>query len=163
MSTKEMDKGMKVIQLTKVASWVMILVCVVADIFGYYICRYGWDVMVCDEMQKGILAEQSFAFPMFIALYYIGTFFAYMILFNVIRLLKNLEKDKVFVKDNTSLMKNMTIACSAIFGICFVGMLIWPSLLFIGVIGLFMGLIVQCVRVVMDKAIDMRDELDLTV
>ena len=59
MSTKEMDKGMKVIQLTKVASWVMILVCVVADIFGYYICRYGWDVMVCDEMQKGILAESK--------------------------------------------------------------------------------------------------------
>lgn len=161
MSTKENTKSLEVIDLTKLATIVMIIVCAAADIFGYYICQFVWSEIVTWEHR--LITNYSVAFPMLIALFYVCTIFAYVILFSVLKLLNNMKKNKVFIKDNTSLMKNMAISCFAIFALCVAGMAIWPSILFIGVVGLFMGLIVQCVRVVMDKAIDMRDELDLTV
>lgn len=163
MSAKEMDKGLKVIKLTQIATWVLIVVTAVADVFGYYICKYVWSQIVVGWDQFRPITNEAVAFPMLIALFYVGTLFAYVILFNMLKLLDNMKASKVFIKDNTKLMKNMSVACIAIFAICFVAMLVWPSLLFVGIIGLFMGLIVQCVRVVMDKAIDMRDELDYTV
>ncbi len=163
MSAKEKNKGSDVIKLTKIATIVMICVCAVADIFGYYICKYVWNMVIVGWEQFRPITNEAIAFPTLIGLFYIGTFFAYVILFNVMKLLGNMDNNKVFIKENTKLMKNMSVGCIAIFAICFVGMLVWPSTLFIGVIGLFMGLIVQCVRVVMDKAIDMRDELDYTV
>ena len=47
--------------------------------------------------------------------------------------------------------------------VCIIGACASYALFLISLIGLFVGLIVQCVRLVMDKAIDMRSELDLTV
>jgi len=161
MSAKENNKSIEVINLTKLATIVMIIVCAVADIFGYYICQFVWSEIVTWEYR--LISNYSVAFPMLIALFYICTIFAYVILFSVLKLLNNMKKNEVFIKENTNLMKKMAIGCFLIFASCVAGSLIWPSILFIGVVGLFMGLIVQCVRVVMDKAIDMRDELDLTV
>lgn len=163
MSAKNSDKKMEVIALTKIATIVMIVVCVIADIFGFYICKYLWGQIVVGFDSFRPITNEAIAFPLLMVVYYLGTVFAYVILINMIKLLNNLKIDKVFIKDNTKLMKNMSLACIAIFVICFIGMLAWPSILFIGVIGLFMGLVVQSVTVVMDKAIDMRDELDFTV
>lgn len=161
MSTKENNKSIEVINLTKLATIVMLIVCVTADIFGYYICQFAWSEIVTWEYR--LISNYSVAFPLLMVLFYICTIFAYVILFSVLKLLNNMKKNEVFIKENTKLMKYMANGCFAIFLGCVVGITVWPSILFIGVVGLFMGLIVQCVRVVMDKAIDMRDELDLTV
>lgn len=163
MSNKEMDKGIKVIQFTRVATWVMIVCTLVAEAIGYSICKWAWSIITIMENESSLIANTEVAFAMFVAIFYLATFCAHIILFNMLKLLKNMKANKVFIKENTSLMRNMSYASIAIFALCFIGMLVWSSLLFIGVIGLFMGLVVQCVRIVMDNAIDMRDELDLTV
>lgn len=162
MSVEKENKGIEVIKLTKIATIVMTCVSAVAVIFGYYICKYIWQTNIVSWGFRPI-ENEAIAFPLLIGIYYVGLIFAFIILFNVIKLLDNMKVNKVFIKENTKLMKNMSASCIAIFAVSVAGMIVWPSLLFIGVVGLFMGLIVQCVRVVMDKAIDMRDELDYTV
>ena len=67
------------------------------------------------------------------------------------------------MKKNTHYLSMICICCVLICVICIIGACASYALFLISLIGLFVGLIVQCVRLVMDKAIDMRTELDLTV
>lgn len=152
-----------IISLTKAITWLMFGLCVAADIAGYYICKFVWENIVVTWGGLCLIDDPKFAFPMLIASFYIVTIFGYVIIVNMLKLLKNIQKDVVFVRENTQFMKNMSLACFAIFVLCFISVVFWPALVFIGVIGLFMGLIVLCVKLVIDKAIDMREELDYTV
>ena len=81
----------------------------------------------------------------------------------MVALLRNLKKEKIFDKANTRLMSLVSVCCFLICLVCFIGSIACYALSLVSLIGLFIALIVQCVRLVMDKAIDMRDELDLTV
>ena len=141
--------------------------CVLAgDIFGYSFCDYCWQ----DHFFKtGYLSQFSFLdservrFHVFLTCFYLSTGLTYPIIFGVVALVRNLKKDKIFDKANTRLMSVVSICCFLICLVCFVGACACYALAAISLIGLFVGLIVQCVRLVMDKAIDMRTELDLTV
>ena len=142
-------------------------ICVLAgDIFGYSFCDYCWQ----DHFFKTgyfssltFLSSESVRFHVFLTCFYLSTALTYPILFGVVSLLKNLKKEKIFDKANTRLMSLVSICCFLICVVCFVGTCACYALAVISLIGLFVGLIVQCVRLVMDKAIDMRTELDLTV
>ena len=81
----------------------------------------------------------------------------------VVNLLINLKKNIIFDKVNTRYMTAISVCCFLICLVCIIGACASYALFLISLIGLFVGLIVQCVRLVMDKAIDMRTELDLTV
>ena len=142
-------------------------ICVLSgDIFGYSFCDYCWQ----DHFFKtgylsslSFLSDDQFRFRVFLTCFYISTALTYPILYGVLALLRNLKKEKVFDKANTRLMALVSICCFLICLVCFIGSIACYALSAISLIGLFIGLIVQCVRLVMDKAIDMRDELDLTV
>ena len=95
--------------------------------------------------------------------FYLSTGITYLIIFGVVNLLRNIKKGVIFDKKNTFYMSLVSICCFLICLICIIGSFASYALFFISLIGLFVGLIVQCVRLVMDKAIDMRSELDLTV
>lgn len=154
------------LNLTLAACAVFALILVVADIFGYSFCDFCW----ADQFFGGsYLASLSFLedsqtrFHVFITCFYLCTALAYPIIYCVARLLLNLKKGIVFDKKNTKLMTVISLICILIALICVLGTFASASLVIISMVALFVGLIVQCVRLVMDKAIDMRNELDLTV
>lgn len=88
----------------------------------------------------------------------------YVMLWKLRRLLKNIGAGVVFDEANVSLMRMVSICCfiAAFFcmGFAFLGM--W-SLLSITFAAGFVGLIVRIVGNVFEQAIQMKDELDLTV
>lgn len=154
------------LNLTLAACAVFCLVMIVGDIFGYSFCDFCWR----DNFFGGsyvaslpFLKNERSRFYVFVTCFYVCTALAYPILYCVARLLTNLKKDLVFDKKNTKLMSIISLLCILIAIVCVLGSFACASLILVSMIGLFVGLIVQCVRLVMDKAIDMRAELDLTV
>ncbi|MCR5616756.1 MAG: DUF2975 domain-containing protein [Clostridiales bacterium] len=165
MDTKNKREGqIKTVLLgTKISTIVMMFFCAVSIVFGYYICLYSWGIDVVGGQRATNLIPDLPAFVLFVIDFYICICFAIVILVGVWLLLRNLEAGEVFVRKNTKLLNLITLGCVGIAIFCFIGGLVSLSTVLIGAVGLFMALIVQCVKVLMDKAIDLREELDLTI
>ncbi|SCW50569.1 Protein of unknown function [Ruminococcaceae bacterium YRB3002] len=144
-----------IIRYTKIATIIFIALVVVADVCGFIITPY--IVRVWAERYD------DFALIFLSAVYYVGTAGAYVALFSLYKLLNNMSKDIVFDKSNTKLMKIIAICC-VLMGIdCVIGTIAWFGTIYLGTILFFMVLIVLCLRAVFEKAIEMKDELDLTI
>ena len=144
-----------IIRWTKIATVLFMGMAVVADIFGWVITKY---IALCwagvTEIGKMIALAVVF---------YLGTVGGYVVLVSLFLLLTNMSKDKVFDRANTKLMAIITGALVAIAVDCIVGGFIWTGAWILAIVALFMGLIVLSVKVVFDKAITMKEEMDLTI
>lgn len=152
--------------LTLATCGVLFVCCLMGDIFGYAFCDLCWNAGRLSEPYMHALTflqDSHVRFLVFLTCFYLCTLLAYPILFCVVNLLRNLKKEKVFDKSNTRFLSIISICCFLITLVCFIGAFACYTLILVSLVGLFVGLIVQCVRLVMDKAIDMRSELDLTV
>ena len=152
-----------VLLCTKISTVVMMIFCVLSVIFGYYICLYVWGIKFIGGSRTIPAIPDDPAFVLFMVAFYICIAFAFVILIGVWKLLGNLKSGEVFVRKNTKLLNVITIGCVGIGVFCFLAGLLDYSTVLIGFVGFFMALIVQCVKVLMDKAIDIKDELDLTI
>lgn len=144
-----------VIRWTKIATVLFIAMAVVADIFGIVITKF---IAFCwaEVFDIGRVATLAVVF-------YLGTAGAYVVLFSLLKLLFNMSKDVVFDRVNTKLMMIITLALTGIAVDCVVGGFIWNGAWILAIVALFMGLVVMSVRVVFDKAITMKEEMDLTI
>ena len=144
-----------IIRWAKIATVLFIAMVVVADIFGIVITQYiaYYWAEVSDTPSIAVLA----------VVFDLGTVGAYFILFALFKLLLNMSKDLVFDRANTKLMGIITGALVGIAAVCVVGGFVWNGCWILSIIALFMGLIVLSVKVVFDKAITMKEELDLTI
>ena len=154
------------LNLTLFACGLFFLVVLLGDIFGYSVCDYYWQDSLFAEgvlTSLGFLAKDRVRFMVFLTIYYLCTVLTYPIIFCLVNLLLNLRKGIVFDKVNTRYLSVVSVCCFLIAIICAIGTCASRPICFIALLGMFVGLIVECVRLVMDKAIDMRTELDLTV
>ncbi len=145
------------IRWSKIATMLFIAMVLVGDIFGFAITRYicwFWAEVPMEDVAR--LAGLSIV-------YYLGTVGAYAILFSLLKLLFNMGKDIVFDRSNTKLMNIIAYTFVAIAVDCTVGGFIWSGSFILAILALFLALVVQSVRVVFDKAITMKEELDLTI
>jgi len=144
-----------IIKWSKIATVLFIAMVVVADIFGIVITQYIAFIWaeVFDTLRVVILT----------VVFYLGTVGAYFILVSLFKLLSNMSKDIVFDRVNTKLMLIITGALVGIAADCTVGGFIWSGSWILAILALFMGLVVMSVRVVFDKAITMKEEMDLTI
>ena len=144
-----------IIRWTKIATILFIVMAVVADIFGITITRY---IAYCWAEVFDVTKVAALA-----VCFYLGTVGGYVILIALFKLLMNMSKDVVFDRTNTKLMGIMTIALVGIAVDCTVGGFIWNGAWVLAIVALFMALIVMSVKVVFDKAITMKEEMDLTI
>ena len=78
-------------------------------------------------------------------------------------LLRNLLKDKVFLKENVRRIRIIQWCCFAVSLICLPAALFYYPLIFLVVIMGFLSLVVAVVCRVMDEAVAIREENDLTI
>lgn len=146
-----------IIRWSKIATLLFIAMVLVGDIFGFaitkYICWIWAEVPVEDTARLAGLS----------IVYYLGTVGTYVILFSLLKLLFNMGKDIVFERTNTKLMNIIAYTFVAVAVDCIVGGFIWSGSFILAILALFLALVVQSVRVVFDKAITMKEELDLTI
>ena len=144
-----------VIRWSKIATFLFVAMVIAADVFGVVISQY-----VCYVWAEKIDAV-SLAIVM--AVLYLGTVFAYVILVSLFLLLNNMSKDKVFDRANTKLMGIMVGSLVAAAVVCVVGGFVWFGNWLLAAFALFMGLVVLSVRCCFAKAITMKEEMDLTI
>ena len=145
----------KIIKWSKVATIAFIALVVFADVLGWSSAEY-----ICKVWARN---NDATALLMFRIVYFFVTAMAYIVLFSVLGLLTNMSKDLVFDTKNTKFM--MYIVLALVFtGIAFAVLgVVWGETAFLALIAWFMALIVLSVKVVFDKAIVMKNDLDLTI
>ena len=144
-----------IIRWSKISTLLFIAMVLVGDIFGFaitkYIC-YIWAEVFDPARVIGLSV-----------VYYLGTIGTYIILFSLLKLLSNMGKNVVFERTNLKLMNIIAFTFVGVAVDCLVGGFIWSGSFILAVLALFLALVVQSVRVVFDKAITMKEELDLTI
>ena len=145
----------KIIKWSKVATVFFILLVVFADVFGWSSAHY-----ICNVWAR---RDDQLAYTVFTIVYYAITALAYVVLISVYKLLSNMSKDVVFDTKNTKLMFYIVLSLIGA-GVAFAVLgLVWGDAAFLALVAWFMSLIVLSVKVVFDKAIVMKNDLDLTI
>ena len=79
------------------------------------------------------------------------------------RVVTNILADRVFVTDNVRRIRRIRWCCAGVSLICLPAAWFYPPLIFMVVIMAFLALVVSVVKNVMDAAVEIREENDLTI
>jgi Zn-dependent protease len=99
----------------------------------------------------------------FCACFYPCAAFAYITLYSLLRLLFNIRKDEIFITANVKYLRRISWCCFAVAFITFVGGFFYIPLLFIAVAAAFVGLMLRIVKNVMQNAVEIKAENELTI
>ena len=94
---------------------------------------------------------------------YLCSVFAWLLLWNLWRLLGNLKRERVFTEENVRRLRAVSWCCAGAAAICLLSCLYYLPFLFLAAAAGFMALIVRIVKNVFQQAIAMKSELDLTI
>lgn len=95
--------------------------------------------------------------------FYASAVAALYALWNLDRLLKNILGGDVFVRDNVNRIRRVCVCCALVALFCAPASFYYPPMIFLTVIMGFLCLVVNVVREVMDAAVTIREENDLTI
>ena len=98
-----------------------------------------------------------------VILLYACSVLGWFILIEMYRLIRNIRKGIVFTEQNVSILKAVSLLCLGIGILTFAGGFFYQPLFFVTLAALFLTLVVRVVKNVMHRAVEMKDELDLTV
>ena len=95
--------------------------------------------------------------------FYCCAVFVFVALWFMDALLRSIGKGEVFVRQNVRRIRSIRLCCGFVSLICLPAALFYPPLIFLTVIMGFLCLVVSVVASVMDAAVAIREENDLTV
>lgn len=99
----------------------------------------------------------------FTCTFYPAAVFAAVILFSLIKMLLNIRRNEVFIDENVKCLKVVSWCCVIIGIITLVGGWFYMPFLFVACAGFFVGLLLRVLKNVMQKAVEIKEENDLTV
>lgn len=94
---------------------------------------------------------------------YSGSVLGLAALAMLIRMLLNIYGDRVFVKQNVALLRMIAWCCFAVSAIAIYGGFTYPPFFFVAAAAAFVGVILRVVKNVMQGAVKLREENDLTI
>lgn len=95
--------------------------------------------------------------------FYPSAVFAAVILYSLLKLLFNIKREKVFISQNVKCLKTVSLCCLAIGIITFGGAFFYMPFMFVSAAGGFTGLLLLVLKNVMQSAVSLREENDLTI
>ncbi len=114
----------------------------------------GWDAN--GEAMENMLT-------LFSACFYPCAVFAYITLYSLIKLLFNIKKDAIFIGSNVSYLRRISWCCFAVAAITLVGGVFYIPFLCVAVAAGFVGLMLRVVKNVMESAVQIKAENELTI
>ena len=139
------------ILLSRIALWIFLILLIACDLF-------------CIPTVRLLFGEPRHSFAvLFRVTVYALSVPAYLILWWLRRLLRNLQQDIVFVPENVRYLRFTCWGLTAAFVILLLSTFYYVPFVVGALACGFMALIVHIVKNVFEKAGDMKDELDLTV
>lgn len=94
---------------------------------------------------------------------YVCSVFGWLVLARLWQLLHNIRAARVFELQNVRILRTVSWCCVAVGCVCILSALYYLPFALVGAAALFMALIVRIVKNVFQQAIDMKDDLDLTI
>lgn len=140
-------------RLTAVFVFLFAVILLAADVFGFI--WMPWFVSV-----SAIKPEHL---PFLAATIYTGSIFAWICLYTMFRLLSSIREGKVFTEKNSSMLRVISWCCAGASIVFLVSILYYPPFIIISAAAGFMMMIVRVVKNIIQQAIGMKNELDLTV
>ena len=99
----------------------------------------------------------------FIICFYPSEVFGGIAMYSLIRLLINIRRDNTFIRKNVLYLFTISWCCFAVAVICLAGGFRYIPMLVIAVASAFMGVILRVVKNVMQSAVELQQENDLTI
>ena len=142
--------------LTRLTLWITRLVALVIAVFLFVLPPLlNW---YCTLRNISLVPKTMIA-----AAFYVSVVPISLALWQFDNLLRNLLKGKVFLKENVRRIRIIQWCCFAVSLICLPAALFYYPLIFLVVIMGFLSLVVAVVCRVMDEAVAIREENDLTI
>lgn len=100
---------------------------------------------------------------LFAACFYPCAVFAYLTLYSLIKLLFNIKKDDIFITSNVKYLRRISWCCFAVALITLIGGVFYLPFLFMAIAAAFVGLMLRVVKNVMQNAVEINEENELTI
>lgn len=151
----------------KQSVWLSIGVCIAVSLLLLVLIFFGpklfWAYMT---VYRGIAPDSAvlqmlrkvFAFT-----FYPCAFFAAIILYSLLKLLFNIKNGNVFIIQNAKILKNVSWCCFVISVITLLAGRYYMPFLFVAGAGIFVGILLRVLKNVMQSAVELREENDLTI
>jgi len=109
---------------------------------------------------SGILLYQQ---KLFACCFYPCSVFAYVTLYSLIRLLLNIKKGIIFITPNVRYLRRISWCCLAVAVITLIAGVFYIPYSFVAVAAGFVGLMLRVVKNVMENAVQLKEENELTI
>ncbi len=123
-------------------------------VIKWFVAYRGWSVEL--PAIKAILS-------IFCACYYPCSVFAYITLYSLLKLLFNIKKDEIFINQNVKYLRRISWCCFAVAFITLVGGIFYIPFSCIAIAAAFVGLMLRVVKNVMQNAVEIKAENELTI
>ncbi len=100
---------------------------------------------------------------LFTACFYPCAAFAYATLYSLIKLLLNIKKQRIFINQNVKYLRCISWCCFAVACITLVGGVFYIPFSVVAVAAAFVGLMLRVVKNVMQNAVEIQAENELTI
>ena len=111
----------------------------------------------------GLRALTENAAAVLLGAFYICAVPAALALFAIHRLLGNIRQDRVFLSENARLVAQVGLCCAAVCLITGAAGIVYPALLFIALLMLFLCLLMNVISSMLSAAAHLREENELTI
>ena len=102
--------------------------------------------------------------PTLLALGYLCAALAFSMLYNLYRFLGRLGQGALFVPQNVTALRRISLCCAGAAALCLpTGVIVYVPFAFLGAAAGFMALIVRVIQIAFAQAVRMKNELDLTI
>ncbi len=148
--------GSNSIVLSKAIVVVFAVMLIFVDIRGYWIIRHLL------ELSPAYFFVEH-ALTILLVYLYACSIPAFIVLFQLFGFLSRITKGEVFTKKNIGCLRLVSWCCLAVGGFSLPFISIWPLLALVALAAGLVGLILRVVKNVFEQAVDMKDELELTI
>lgn len=119
-----------------------------------------WMVRYVVSISQIELEGKEFLFYMTL---YGGCIPAFVMLYDLYRVLQRISEGKVFAGENVSGLRRISWCCLLGGGLCLLSMFYYPPFGVVAFAAVFMGMIVRVVKNVMAEAVTLKEEADFTI
>lgn len=146
--------------LSIIVCFVFVTVLTVALFIGPWAVKWWFILYRGWSEAKPALAEMMVVFK---CCFYPSAAFAYIALYSLIKLLLNIKKERIFISQNVTYLRFISWCCFAVALITLVCGILYIPYLAIFVAAAFVGLLLRVVKNVMQNAVEIKEENELTI
>ncbi|MBR3843926.1 MAG: DUF2975 domain-containing protein [Clostridia bacterium] len=100
---------------------------------------------------------------LFAACFYPCSVFGYLSLYSLLRLLFNIKQENIFIRQNVKYLRRISWCCFIVAIITLIGGVFYIPYLFVAMAAGFVGLMLRIVKNILQSAVEIREENELTI